>query len=362
MKRHSFAPGFVALTGLLALIGCGGGDAEEQARKEAEQNKEHTIRIKRFADLGYSVDVQYSVTDKRAVEKTNASGDLLSRKTATRGVEETWIETVVEEGQPAPPKFKRKYTKAQYEEEGKKYQRTYLGRTLLYLLDEEGKRYSVTPLFGALADESDLPFAYAAADPPDYFTPPRPVRIGDSWPVDPGLKLAENANLNRDKSTGEARLTRVYERDGKTFGVIEVKLKMVYPTTTSELDLTYDGVIDGTSTWSTITSVSHTVNETKNEDGTFNLNIYDMTSATARFNEKAPKERQPEPAPTKDKMKDKDKEKMKDKDAMKDKDKDKDAMKDKDKDKDAMKDKDKTKDKDAMKDKDKDKDKDAKKE
>ena len=79
------------------------------------------------------------------------------------------------------------------------------------------------------------------------------MKVGDEWNVDfaaiPALGGKAQDGYNKEKSKITGRLVRAYKKDGKQWGVIEVKIALVLDSArakgTSDSTVTYDIVIDG---------------------------------------------------------------------------------------------------------------------
>src|SRR5262249_51140439 len=65
------------------------------------------------------------------------------------------------------------------------------------------------------------------SSPTDGLSPARPVKVGETWAVDASAVsdlLGKGAVL--DSASGEGKLIRVYEKDGKKFGVLELTVRL----------------------------------------------------------------------------------------------------------------------------------------
>lgn len=81
---------------------------------------------------------------------------------------------------------------------------------------------------GAFAKKLDDEFNRPNEPTTKDFLPGKPVKPGDSWTIDPAKfvkSLAEEKlNIDAEKAAVSGKLLKVYEKDGKTFGVIEMAL------------------------------------------------------------------------------------------------------------------------------------------
>jgi len=98
--------------------------------------------------------------------------------------------------------------------------------------------------------------------------PKKPVTVGEAWTADVAElgKSFDTAEIDLKKSSATGKLTKVYKKDGLTFGVLEFKVQLVLTKLRTVpkgqlkdgsmvlIDATYDLCIDGTSTAGTIAS------------------------------------------------------------------------------------------------------------
>src|SRR5581483_9656401 len=93
------------------------------------------------------------------------------------------------------------------------------------------------------------------------FLPGKPVKVGDGWTIDVGKVAGELGEsgmvIDEKKSAAAGKLTKVYDKGGKKFGVIEVTMELVVTKLKGAqevplkdgskltITLTLDGCIDG---------------------------------------------------------------------------------------------------------------------
>jgi len=143
------------------------------------------------------------------------------------------------------------------------------GKTIL--IEKKGDKYEFRLQDGKLLDTgiSDLQDEFdrdEGAKTKKALIPPGPVALNETWKFDPkdfgGPSGKDKESTKMLKSEGAAKLTKVYKKDGRQFGVIEAVMELQMVVTikggaggppsdmTSEskvlFKLTYDGCIDGT--------------------------------------------------------------------------------------------------------------------
>lgn len=229
----------------------------------------YTLKFKYVPDVGKDVVVKDSARDTGSVKVTDADGNVLAKKDKdTNASDEVYTETVLEKGDDRSRKFKRVYQKATRTADGRTTARSYEGRTVVFEL--KGDKYAVTVEGDKPLDKADLAELTRKANEDSQaqeqvFLPKKAVKVGDSWKID-YKELARaygtQGNLDPENTSGGAKLVKVYEKDGKQFGVIELKLKLgprppknvtVVKPVVAEMTVTFDGVIDGSSTEASMT-------------------------------------------------------------------------------------------------------------
>jgi len=221
----------------------------------------HLLKRKAFPEAGKGVVIQQTKTQSGTVKVFDADGKLAREQKTDVLDEELFTRTVVDKGDGRPKKFKQVFDRATYKNGDVSVPKPHQGYTLIYTL-KDGKYEAGTD------SETDLSAEYLAAlgqrvNTPaleELVLPRKAVKAGESWAID--LKelartFGEDTRLNEAKSKGEARLVKVYDKDGKKFGVIEVKMAlaltrlgkaMADPPLAADFRGTLDLVIDGTGT------------------------------------------------------------------------------------------------------------------
>lgn len=169
-------------------------------------------------------------------------------------------------GAKKPTKLTRTYTVAQRTDPFTNQLKTlsFEGKTVT--IEKTGEQYIFTvdgqPI--STADKIDLESEFRDRDRSDIddIIPKTPVRIGEAWTVDPavGQKIFGPIGPGIDKTSSQfdCKLTRVYTKDGKQYGVMSfdidcgLEMKALSPekpggTGSMKVNATMDVVIDGSS-------------------------------------------------------------------------------------------------------------------
>ncbi len=232
----------------------------------------YSIKLKLYPDLGQSMVVRKSSKEGGTMKFFDMQGKPQDEpKPATKEI--VYTETTLEKGDTAPTKFKRVYetsSQAKGDEPSKPFSEQ--GRTVLFELTDGKFRVGVVgkPPLDA-GDHST--FVEKANQPTEqtlliqHLAPSAAVKVGDSWKLDIKkiASLCKSGQINPDKSTAQAKLVKVYTKDNRQCGEIELKAQLfmegsegvlrIDPPLLEDTTLTLDGVIDGTSTLLTITEL-----------------------------------------------------------------------------------------------------------
>jgi hypothetical protein len=260
-----------------AVVGCaqqqatpsGGGDVAAPG-PTGDPTASYTIKL-REKQAGE----KYEVTETRSSTTTTTFELPGGKQTKTDNADARleYTEAVLEmpAGAAQPTKLTRVYKVAEWTPPatkgkapappGKVVPASFVGKTVA--VEKKGEAYTFK------ADGKDLPaseakqfadeFGAARVRPQDLL-PKAPVRLNDVWNTAPEAMKAMAASLpkespvNADKSKMTGKLTRVYTKDGRQFGVIEVRTELTVegkgsagPTGTLTYETTYDVPIDGSS-------------------------------------------------------------------------------------------------------------------
>jgi hypothetical protein len=189
-------------------------------------------------------------------------GDVKPRAGREGGVflfEETVLE--VEAGK-RPTRLQRRYEQAVTKKDGKETALPYEWKTVVIEKKDDKYRYlsDGTEVTGENARALDEEFARGPSpwDMNELLLPKKAVRVDEAWTIatEPYVKEMEGQKLKVDaaKSTGKGKLLKVYDKDGRRFGVIEARLEFPLMTPGEEngvpmvVDVTLDLCIDGSST------------------------------------------------------------------------------------------------------------------
>jgi hypothetical protein len=258
--------GVIAVVGLLAAPAAAG--AQEA----------YTIKLKR-AGQGQTSLVDKTESATQAIKVADNNGNVLQEKDEKQTKHMVYKETVLEKkaGQRAT-RLKRQYEKATVTVGGDTKTLPYQGKTVL--IEKKDGKYTFRieggeELTGEDAQQLKEEFSKGKLDDEaleKLFLPKRPVKVGETWQIDPALLakgLQEDARMevNVEKSKASGKLLKAYKKDGRQFGVLQLNLDIV-PKSFSEggmkvvlqpgakmvVELKADACIDGSISSGTATS------------------------------------------------------------------------------------------------------------
>ncbi len=193
---------------------------------------------------------------------------------------ETILETSPDE--PRPTKVTRVYTIARKNgPDGKQQNASYVGKTITIERYLQGYKYSVEGESLPPLEQHEIAEDFVKGSwKLDNNLPDKPVKVGDQWEVDfasiTSIAGAPQKGLDIEKSKITGRLVRVYEKDGRRWGVIELKILMVIDTVATngspikgEVTTTgkFEIVIDGSSREGKMTMDLKSVLDNRNSTG-----------------------------------------------------------------------------------------------
>lgn len=137
------------------------------------------------------------------------------------------------EGAKGPTKLERTYEKAEVVAKGADVPLGLAGKTVLIQKTEDGFEFTTggQPLAGKARDLLTKEFKGQPDSLGEQFLPLKPVAVGSTWEPDPAgfakrLGSAIGLTFDPTKMTCTAKLTKVYRKDGRQFGVVAVDLTL----------------------------------------------------------------------------------------------------------------------------------------
>jgi hypothetical protein len=168
-------------------------------------------------------------------------------------------------------KLQREYRRAERTADGAKRTLVYAGKKVLIEKRDGLYRFRThdgTALAGDEAKELDEEFNKKAPQLPSlsaaWLVPKAAVKVGECWTIDPKpfiehLRALDGAQLETGPGTASGKLVRVYRKDGRQYGVLDLRVEIPVPSfgpdkvriklKNSKLTLRMlaDGCIDGSS-------------------------------------------------------------------------------------------------------------------
>jgi hypothetical protein len=217
------------LAGVIAIFGLAGlGQAQEA----------YSIKL-READKGATVFVEKTETIIEKSNLTDAGGKALRDKDE-KGMEEfAYHETILEKpsDNKLPTRVRRRYEKATVKTGDKVQALPYQGKTVIN--EEKDGKYHFRfeggdELTGDNAQYLDREFNRAgnrALDWKKLLLPSQEVEVGATWQIDTQALARQwergiGMEIDAAKATASGTLRRVYQKDGRRFGVLELSLEL----------------------------------------------------------------------------------------------------------------------------------------
>jgi hypothetical protein len=189
-----------------------------------------TIKLKK---LGPGESSRETKSEKGTTKITISVGGMDQVKTEEGVGKFAYTEEVIERpaGANRPTKLKRTYETAEVTKNGEKESVGLAGKTVL--IEKKGDKYAFSAdgkeLTGKAAELLGKEFNKPDT-PEEVFLPKKPVKVGESWKLnvaDVTKELAaEGMTIDPAKSTVTAKLTKAYDKGGRKFGVIEVRMDL----------------------------------------------------------------------------------------------------------------------------------------
>src|SRR5262245_25048219 len=189
---------------------------------------EETITLKlKKPDKGDVVKETKTVTE---TVKVTVMGQEQNQESVTKLV---YTEEVLEKpaGAKRPTKLKRVYESAEINKQGEKQDLGLVGKTVL--VEKAGDGYKVTvdgqepAVAAAVVLKKEFRKEKEVTD--EHFVPKTPVKVGDTWKIDMAPLAKDSAGeleMDADKSSGTAKLIKLYDKGGHKFGTIELTLDL----------------------------------------------------------------------------------------------------------------------------------------
>ncbi|HXG10433.1 MAG TPA: hypothetical protein VNK04_11765 [Gemmataceae bacterium] len=232
----------------------------------------YTIKFKETSP-GDIVEVDEQSTEQIHIKVADAAGKPILDRAETKVKNFAYRETVLERPDPQkrPTRLKRHYSRAEVKAGDKSQPLPYQGQTVLIEKKDGKYRFQLEggkELTGPDAQYLDNEFnkeRTSDAEMRKLLLPGKPVRVGESWKIDPEpllkeLTRGEEATMNLDaaKATAGGKLLEVYQKDRAQFGkmefLVEVPIKefvqgnqklALQPGALIRITLTADLCIDG---------------------------------------------------------------------------------------------------------------------
>ena len=245
----------------------------QKARDEASKNKPDdaliAVKIKYLPDAGKGMTRRDSQKEPTSIKFHFGTDKPDKEQKSTSSEETNYTEVVLTKTAKNPGKFLMHFDKATKSEDDKPENLVYQGRTIQFELKDGKYQWTAGK---PVIDDKDKGFAALVkkvnddlrVDTDELFIPARDVRVGEEWPIDNKLvkdAFASDADVDISSGTARAKLVKVYQKEGKKYGSIEIAIKATVkgvdimsfnPPGILEVTGTLDAPIDGSSTAGTM--------------------------------------------------------------------------------------------------------------
>jgi hypothetical protein len=233
----------------------------------AEEQK-YTIQLKAHPEEGRVVDVRFEDEMKGVSKRFDANGRLISEdEPSSRKLAYTCTVLKAGRGEAPPERLMRVYDQATANSKNDCRKLPFHDRTLI--LERKGGEYRIADVCDKPLTRLDLAELFeelncsTRTDSDRKFakllTPPAKVAVGESWKLDfADLKsYLQGIECDRERTQARATLKKVYRKDGRDYGVIEISVRgwvskidgdtPILFADAAKLELThrFDGAIDG---------------------------------------------------------------------------------------------------------------------
>jgi hypothetical protein len=198
--------------------------------------------------------------DKHEVTKTRSATATIKTPNSTQTQKEEYryeyTETIVDTApdEPRPTKVTRVYkTARKTDAKGDTKTASHVGKTITIERYKDSYKYSVEGQSLPPAEQGEIAQDFNLGRwKLDQTLPQKAVKVGEEWQVDFAAITTIAGRVqdvyDKEKSKITGKLVRAYKKDGRQWGVIEVKIVLVFAGQVkggTESDATYDIVIDG---------------------------------------------------------------------------------------------------------------------
>ncbi len=249
-----------------ALLGCsektdsptgGGEEPGGPGGEPSDPNATYTLKF-REAAKGEKYDVIRGRNMTAHVTVKNVNTDTIQKQEYRYEYTETILDT--EDGEPRPTKVTRVYkTARKADPKGDMKDASHVGKTVTIEKYLKGYKYSVEGKSLPVQEQVEMNQDFTASNLRlEQNFPKTAVKVGDEWPIDfsaiTAIGGAAQTKYDKEKSQFTGKLVKAYKKDGRQWGVIELKIKMVIDTVATNgspikgeanTDTTFDIVIDG---------------------------------------------------------------------------------------------------------------------
>lgn len=194
----------------------------------------YTIKIKTYPDQGESLACRDYDKQTGMIRFIAPTGKILKEESQDEESEDHFTLTVLEAGDRAPAHYRHTYTKATATKARDK-KRSYAETTVDFVLRDGKYKLKLPPKSEVTEKDQEALLSRANGDLEagldQIFQPDKPVKVGESWTVPFALLnkgFGALGKLDPDKTKGSAKLYKVYDREGKRYGVIEIDLSLAF--------------------------------------------------------------------------------------------------------------------------------------
>jgi hypothetical protein len=244
---------------LAGLIGCGGkvevpGVGSVGGGTGDNPDVTYTIKL-REKQAGDRFNV--TVTTSHSTKKEDQVGGKKKTDETNQGEKFEYSEVVEEVKDGRPTKVKRTYKVAEIK--GKPT--SFAGKTVEVQLSKPGVFSARVEKGGEILGPERMHFADAVGRPDQLavLLPTRAIKVNETFVLDPPQleKVIGPLQPLQDTRTGDGKLTKVYSKDGRQYGVFEVGVGItlkagpetgIQPGSGENTVVVYDGCIDGSAT------------------------------------------------------------------------------------------------------------------